>query len=161
MTTPRWGASRARASLARVVAETLEPRQLLAAELVKDLDQTGAHALSWDQATMIEYGGQLYFMAEDLDHGRELWRSDGTEAGTRMVKEAVPGTGGIHVTEMQVASGLLFYLDGNGNDLWRSDGSEAGTFVISEPAVRVLEIEAVGDFVYFWGGNNFNELWKT
>jgi ELWxxDGT repeat protein len=161
MTTSHRGAIRARAALAHAVVETLEPRQLLAAELVKDLDQTGAHGFSWDQSTMIEYGGELYFMAEDLEHGRELWRSDGTEAGTRMVKEAVAGTGGIHVTEMQVANGLLFYLDANGLDLWRSDGSVAGTFVISEPAVRVLDIEAVGNFVYFWGGSNFNELWKT
>ena len=34
----------------------------------------------------------LFFAAEDNEHGKELWKSDGTEAGTVMVKDIYPKT---------------------------------------------------------------------
>jgi ELWxxDGT repeat protein len=37
-------------------------------------------------------GGILIFTASDGVHGEELWRSDGTASGTRMVKDTDPGT---------------------------------------------------------------------
>jgi len=61
-------------------------------------------------------------------HGDELWKSDGTEAGTVMVKDIRPDMISRYQTADHV-NGTLFFtaLDGShGWELWKSDGSEAG-----------------------------------
>ena len=45
--------------------------------------------------------GTLYFEGYDDIHGFELWKSDGTEAGTVMVKEIQPGYTEITATALQ------------------------------------------------------------
>lgn len=79
--------------------------------------------------------GQLYFSAADADHGRELWTSDGTEAGTVLVKDIVAGTTSSW-PQMLVGVGDTLYFaanDGtNGCELWRSDGTEAGTYLVKD-----------------------------
>jgi len=37
-------------------------------------------------------GGQIFFLGTDITHGEELWRSDGTSEGTRLVKDVVAGS---------------------------------------------------------------------
>ncbi len=39
-------------------------------------------------------GDELFFTAEDADHGVEAWVTDGTEDGTRLAADIVPGEGG-------------------------------------------------------------------
>ncbi len=44
-----------------------------------------------DPADFVEVNNVLYFSASTAESGRELWRSDGTAAGTRMVKDIFGG----------------------------------------------------------------------
>jgi ELWxxDGT repeat protein len=38
----------------------------------------------------VRVGDTLYFAADDGSHGTELWRTDGTRAGTWLVKDINP-----------------------------------------------------------------------
>lgn len=80
---------------------------------------------------MIDPGSFALFAASDGVLGQELWRTDGTPAGTRLVKDIFPGELGSAPREFMVlAPGLALFTanDGiEGREIWISDGTEAGT----------------------------------
>ena len=57
--------------------------------LVKDINLLGLPRHS-SPADFTVLNGALFFSAEDEEHGRELWRSDGTAVGTVIVKDINP-----------------------------------------------------------------------
>jgi ELWxxDGT repeat protein len=102
-------------------------------------------------------GGTFFFVADDGTSGQELWASDGTEAGTRLVKDVRSGAGGSEPRRMTVAGGRLFFTadDGtHGRELWVSDGTEAGTVLVADlqpgaDSSLPRELAAVGNAVIF------------
>ena len=113
--------------------------------------------------------GLLYFIGDEDQHGSELWRSDGTAAGTRMVKDIRPGIGqGVYEL---VTVGQLVVFSGHdgerGVELWSSDGSEAGTRMIQDvspgaPSSWAGHFTRSGDRVFFTAddGVHGQELWS-
>lgn len=82
--------------------------------------------------------GKLFFVADDGAHGRELWISDGTAAGTRMLNDIFlgePGVGDLQPLELTDVNGTLFFTDGDietGTELWKSDGTPEGTVLVRD-----------------------------
>lgn len=92
---------------------------------------------------MVEVGGDWYFGGQSTGEGPELWRTDGTQAGTHLVKEIRPGAlGGLQPPSNAAHQATLFNVDGtlmfiandgtHGSELWTSDGTETGTFMVKD-----------------------------
>ena len=80
-------------------------------------------------------GYYAFFAASDGTHGEELWVTDGTPAGTRMVKDINPGVGTSDVSYLtRFNDKVVFsaYTDDCGQELWISDGTEEGTYQVAD-----------------------------
>ena len=114
------------------------------------------------QYTSYLMDGILYFRGNDGVHGIELWRSDGTDAGTYMVKDIEPGPGHSSAGAFCEMNGILYFTGGTGSQLWRSDGTNAGTFSIASFQV-ITNLAAFNNHLYFSAdiNNTGQELWKS
>jgi ELWxxDGT repeat protein len=61
----------------------------------------------YGQATVV--GDRLFFLASSRDAGEELWVSDGTVAGTGLVRDIVPGTQGCSLANMVSVDDTLYF----------------------------------------------------
>lgn len=124
---------------------------------------------------LTQYNGQLYFTYDDGIHGLELWTSDGTTAGTHLLKDIWTGTtgGGIpyssNPTFFTVCNGLLFFQASTptrAQGLWVTDGTEAGTQMLgnqySDPFASVSNFIVLNNKIYFEGnaGSGYG-MWSS
>ncbi|MEO0731461.1 MAG: hypothetical protein AAFZ52_01400 [Bacteroidota bacterium] len=86
----------------------------------------------------------LFFSATDVANGRELWSSDGTDAGTQMIVDLYPGEfdgifSGSGPEEFGLTDSLLYFAGADGTssgagglELFATDGTAAGTRLIMD-----------------------------
>src|SRR5262245_10276153 len=110
--------------------------------LVKDIrpgNSPYGFPLSSSPRSMTAVGDELFFSANDGTTGRELWKSDGTAAGTVLVADIRPGSSsfgyayGSNPQHLTAVDGRLFFAadDGvHGTELWMSNGTTQGTALV-------------------------------
>lgn len=115
--------------------------------------------------------GMLFFTAYDDATGVELWKSNGTEAGTILVRDIRPAAESSDPQALVHVNGLLYFTadDGStGRELWRSDGTIGGTFLVrdinpasgsSSPASLISVFGGV--FFRADNGSSGPELWRS
>ncbi len=95
-----------------------------AQELVRDINKTSLSQPSYSTGNCFSCGGKIYLGARDGEHGRELWITDGTEGGTRLIKDLEEGLLSGFFTAPTCRNGKLYF---GGNGLWTTDGTAEGT----------------------------------
>jgi ELWxxDGT repeat protein len=118
--------------------------------LVKDIRHTTLYSASNPQE-FVEVGVITFFRAFNPIAGWELWKTDGTEEGTMMVRDICPGTGGSYPQYLTNVNGTLFFsADDRGSarrELWKSDGTQEGTVLVRN--------------IHSYGGWSSNPQWLT
>ena len=89
----------------------------------------------YDLSRTATVGSRLFFAAETQGYGRELWVSDGTSLGTKLVKDIEPGPRGADFYEPVVLGSHVYFrasTSAHGSELWRSDGTAQGTQLVHD-----------------------------
>ena len=119
----------------------------------------------------VDLNGKLIFTATDTA-GTELWITDGTDAGTKMIKNICPTAGGSSSpAAMYVWKNKVYFRANdctNGIELWASDGTDAGTAMVKDinstsGSGSSANMMAYGGKLYFNASDGVNgfELWET
>ena len=125
--------------------------------LVREFAARDFHRRDPPRHLLTAVDGRLFFIADDGAHGVELWTSDGTAAGTAMVRDIHPGSASSDPRGLVEAAGRLFFTAqdaAHGRELWQSDGTAAGTRLVQDLAPEGLsssprELTVVGSRLFF------------
>lgn len=117
---------------------------------------------------LTSFNGLLFFSAHQGDYNDQLYRSDGTEEGTFMLKEVTSNSWswtGSMPNNMIVANNKMFFVQKDstnlGRKLWVTDGTSEGTFIIKN--TPIYDKIVFNDQLYFVS-NSIDygfELWKS
>ncbi len=141
-----------------------------------DINPGSDSSAYFEDNTVIEFEGDLYFTADDGETGTELWKYDGETAF--QLKDINPGSGGADCHNFYIVNGSLIFTanDGvHGREWWTSDGTSEGTTLLLD--IGPGDMDGVYDgfsysgssFHFYDGmllfsgkveGSNY-ELWRT
>ena len=120
---------------------------------------------------LVPFRGGALFTADDGLHGRELWWTDGTTAGTRQVSDLRPGPAGSSPHDVVILRGLAYFIAsdaGAGESLWRTDGTSASTMRVHDLTVGgtpswASHLTATRDRLFFsvYNESTGAELWVS
>ena len=124
---------------------------------------------------LVEHKSKTYFFANDYIHGNELWQSDGTMDGTKILMDLNPTGSAVGLQDANMdlfpaGEFLYFTVNSPGADerrLWRTNATPAGTQPVqsvSGPVGGTIfhPVAFQNNLFFFIDGNSeYHELWRT
>ncbi len=133
------------------------------AQLVQlPVNTTGSYE---DPHSFVNMGGLTYFIGYNNNIGYELFKTDGSLAGTVMVSQIYSGNGssfngtGSNESNLTVFNNHLYFFandSAHGFELWKSDGTSGGTAMVKDiypgtnGSTTTYEITASANALYFF-----------
>lgn len=137
--------------------------------LIKDLRTDASINPSSSPTEFAALGDLLLFAANDIANGNELWVSDGTKAGTIMLKDIAVGLPSSNPSQITPVGSLAYFQAESlryGVELWVTDGTSGGTIQVAdinpeEASSNPDNLIALGDSLIFMAQSpqEGNELW--
>lgn len=92
--------------------------------------------LSSNPTVFFVNGNTMYFTAQNNTiNGNELWKTDGTDSGTILLKEINAGAYSSNPNNYCSVGALTYFTANNGIngvELWRTDGTTTGTYMVKD-----------------------------
>jgi len=107
--------------------------------------------------SLFSVNNKLIFHSKQKQLGLELWASDGSKNGTKMIKDAVPEFkrhGIPYISRAKVGNTFYFRTD---NALWKSNGLSSGTLLVTDK-VDPIEFYGGKTLFYFTGKTDSHGL---
>lgn len=132
--------------------------------LIKDINPKGnAFSDIYDNQTFASNSKYIFFAADNGTDGTEIFRTDGTAAGTMMLKD-INTKGDAYPKGFLLFKDELYFSasDGTNEGLYKTNGTAAGTVLIKQMTLQINRskpeiIEYKGNLYFGTAG----ELWKT
>ncbi|MBD0258471.1 MAG: hypothetical protein ICV83_22365, partial [Cytophagales bacterium] len=147
---------------------SLLAQPVLVKDINTDLEPLYDYQLPKD---VVNVNGVLYFAADNGTIGGELFKSDGTAAGTLLVKDLNPGTFGSNPTGFAGVNGVVYFAATDalgGRELYKTNGTAAGTVRVKDirpgaGSSSPADLVALNGTLYFSAddGTGGRELWKS
>lgn len=104
-------------------------------------------------------GNLMYFTGYDATNGAEPWITNGTAAGTHIIKDIKAGASPSYADGYIHMNGLVYFraaTTSTAATLWRTDGTETGTTEIAVPTLTIWSstIAKVNNKLVFIGNDN-------
>ena len=90
-----------------------------------------------------------FFTFDDGVHGSELWVTDGTPIGTKIVKDITEGESSSNISDTLVSLNNKVYFTIGDNNLWVSDGTESGTHILVEIGYSMSNFYTINNKILF------------
>lgn len=101
-------------------------------KLTRDINTT---YLNGNPMAYCEVNGFIYFNGTSAEKGSELWRSDGTTAGTKLFADIVKGSGSSNPVALTKVGSTLFFAATTptyGTELWKLDSGAAAPEMVKD-----------------------------
>ncbi|MCD9853776.1 T9SS type A sorting domain-containing protein [Epilithonimonas sp. JDS] len=121
------------------------------AKVIKNFNQGYQNYYSRIKSPIVKFQGKLYFIGTNLnDNNNQLWVSDGTEQGTKVVKQLYNSSAAYAYIDIFTNGDKLFIV--TDYEFWSSDGTFAGTIALGSKNYK-SQYYFLNNKLYYWENN--------